>query len=339
VDKKEGFTMENVIKEYLEQAKVGRKQVHKNMTIFPLLSDYSLSLDYILLDEALGGGVIEVTEVDNHGAVPNLKVHNKSPRMVLILDGEELVGAKQNRIVNTTILSAGNATVVIPVSCVEQGRWTYNTPQFYSQERIMPSRMRAMKAEQVQRSVRTRGEFQADQSAIWQDISERAARRNAMSPSMAMAGIYEKDLPSLQEYLSHFTLVGSQVGAVFMINGKVVGVDAFGKPETFSKTFKKLVESYAMDAIDWLEEGKEDKSSKSEVTKFTAGMLKCQVEVHPSVGLGKDCRMESSHLTGFALSLDDQILHMCIFSRTDGQKEGQANSRRVRYSRRKQNRL
>jgi hypothetical protein len=271
------------------------------MALFPLLSDYSMSLDYILLDEALGGGVIEETEVDNHGAVPNLKVHNKSPRMVLILDGEELVGAKQNRIVNTTILIAGNATVVIPVSCVEQGRWAYKTPHFYRQERIMPSRMRAMKAEQVQRSVRARGEFQADQSAIWQDISERAARRNAMSPSMAMAGIYEKDMPSLQEYLSHFTLIGSQVGAVFMINGKVVGVDAFGKPETFSKTFKKVVESYAMDAIEWLEEGKEEKASKSEVTRFTEGILKCQVEVHASVGLGKDCRLESSYLTGFAL--------------------------------------
>jgi hypothetical protein len=331
--------MDNVIKEFLQQAKVGRKQVYKNMAIFPLLSDYSLSLEYILLDEALGGGVIEVTEVDNHGAVSNLKVHNKSPRMVLILDGEELVGAKQNRIVNTTILIAGDATVVIPVSCVEQGRWTYNTPKFYSQERIMPSRMRAMKAEQVQRSVRATGEFQADQSAIWQDISERAARRNAMSPSTAMAGIYEKDLPSLKEYLDHFNLVGSQVGGVFMINGKVVGVDAFGKPETFSKTFKKLVQSYAMDAIDWLEEGEDGKSSKSEVTRFTEGIFKCQVEVHPSVGLGKDCRMESGHLTGFALSLDDQILHMCIFSRTDGQKEGHTNSRMVRYSRRRQNRL
>lgn len=331
--------MQEVIRDYLEQAKVGRKQVYKNMAIFPLLSDYSLSLEYILLDEALGGGVIEVTEVDNHGAVPNLKVHNKSPRMVLILDGEELVGAKQNRIVNTTILIARNATVVIPVSCVEQGRWTYNTPQFYSQERIMPSRMRAMKAEQVQRSVRAGGEFQADQSAIWQDISERAARRNAMSPSMAMAGIYEKDLPSLQEYLSHFTLVGYQVGAVFMMNGKVVGVDAFGKPETFSKTFKKLVESYAMDAIDWLEEGRGDKSSKSEVTRFTEGIFKCQVEVHPSVGLGKDCRMESSHLTGFALALDDQILHMCIFARLEGFKGGSRTSRMARYSRRSQNRV
>ena len=114
--------MQEVIKEYLEKAKVGRKQVYKNMAVFPLLSDYSLISDYILLDEALGSGLIEVTEVDNHGAVPNLKVHNKSPRMVLILDGEELVGAKQNRIVNTTILIGANATVVIPVSCVEQGR-------------------------------------------------------------------------------------------------------------------------------------------------------------------------------------------------------------------------
>jgi hypothetical protein len=106
-----------------------------------------------------------VTEVNDHGAVPHLKPHNKSPPMVLILDGGELVGAKQNRIVNTTILIAGNATVVIPVSCVEQGRWAYNTPQFYSQERIMPSRMRARKSEQIHRSVRAHGEYQADQSA------------------------------------------------------------------------------------------------------------------------------------------------------------------------------
>jgi hypothetical protein len=100
--------MKKVIGNYLEQAKVGRKQVYKNMAVFPLLSDYSLSLEYLLLSEALGAGLIEVTEVDNHGAVPNLKVRNKSEQMVLILDGEELVGAKQNRIVNTTILIAGN---------------------------------------------------------------------------------------------------------------------------------------------------------------------------------------------------------------------------------------
>jgi hypothetical protein len=278
--------------------------------------------------------------VDSHGAVPNLKVHNKSPRMILILDGEELVGAKQNRIVNTTILVAGNATVVIPVSCVEQGRWAYKTSRFHSEERMMPSRMRAMKAQQVQQSVRAHGEYRADQSAIWHDIAERASRRDAASPSMAMAGIYEKDLPSLQEYLRHFSLIGFQVGAVFMINGKVVGMDAFGKPETFSKTFKKLVQSYAMDAIDWFEEGKDHKASKTKVTNFTKGVLECKAETHDAVGLGTDFRFESDKLTGFSLTLDGKVVHMSMFARELNARGGDDRfSRMARYSRRRQNRV
>ena len=75
--------MQEVIKEYLESAKFGRKQVYKNMAVFPLLSECALALEYMLLDEALGAGLVEVTEVDNQGAAPNLKVHNKSPSMAM----------------------------------------------------------------------------------------------------------------------------------------------------------------------------------------------------------------------------------------------------------------
>jgi len=156
---------------------------------------------------------------------------------------------------------------------------------------------------------------------------------------MAMAGIYEKDLPSLQEYLEHFSLIGSQVGAVFLINGKVVGMDGFGKPETFSKTFKKLVESYALDAVDWLEGEKEYMASRSEVAKFILGTLACSFETHAAVGLGTDCRLESSRLTGFALSLDDKVVHMSIFASPEDNKERSQTSRMARYSRRSQNRV
>jgi hypothetical protein len=62
---KGGTIMEEVIREYLESAKFGRKQVYKNMAVFPLLSEYSPALEYMLLDEALGAGLVEVTEVDN----------------------------------------------------------------------------------------------------------------------------------------------------------------------------------------------------------------------------------------------------------------------------------
>jgi len=196
-----------------------------------------------------------------------------------------------------------------------------------------------MKAEQVQRSVRASGEYQADQSALWADISERASRRQAMSPSMAMARIYEKDLPSLHEYLQHFSLVGYQVGAMFTINGEVVGMDAFGRPETFSKVFSKLVQSYALDAIDWIDGNKGDEFGRDDVTDFTKGIFSCKMETHDSVGLGTDCRLESEKLTGFALALDEKILHMSVFARVAGFQGRSQTARMARYSRRSRNRV
>ncbi|MDP2645525.1 MAG: hypothetical protein Q8P24_11340, partial [Desulfobacterales bacterium] len=309
--------MQNLINGYLEQIKIGRKQSNKNMTLFPLFSTYTLNLEYLLLDEALGQGVIEISEVDQGGSVPELKVVNNSAFMILILDGEELVGAKQNRIVNTTILVKENSTLVIPVSCVEQGRWSYDSPRFSSKERMMSANLRAMKSGHVQNSVRSTGEYRADQGAIWEEVASKASRRNAQSPSMAMSEIYEKDAPAINEYLKNFRLIDSQIGAIFMINGKVAGLDGFGKPDSFSKTFKKLVESYALDAIDWFEPEKEHKSSKSEVTDFIRASQASGIESHESVGLGIDLRMESKKITGFALSLDDQILHLCVFAKED----------------------
>lgn len=266
--------------------------------------------------------------------MPELKVVNKSPRMVLILDGEELVGAKQNRIVNTTILIPGETVVVIPVSCVEQGRWTYASSSFSSEKRMMSAGLRAMKSEQVRESLRTSGRHRSDQGALWCEISEKSTRRGAVSPSMAMSEIYEKDRPSLEEYVKHFHLIGSQVGAVFMIGGKVAGMDSFGKPETFTSVFKKLVESYALDAIDWYDPEREAKTRKGDVVAFLKDSLSAVPETRPAVGRGTDYRFSSEKVTGFALCLDEQVLHLSIFAKTNGMEHAAQGSRISRFSRR-----
>ncbi len=82
------------------------------------------------------------TEMNESGTVPELKLVNKSVEKVLVIDGEELRGAKQNRIVNASFMIAGNSEVIIPVSSVEQGRWSYRSRDFSSAEKIMPSSMR-----------------------------------------------------------------------------------------------------------------------------------------------------------------------------------------------------
>jgi ARG and Rhodanese-Phosphatase-superfamily-associated Protein domain len=56
------------------------------------------------------------------------------------------------------------------------------------------------------------------------------------------------------EYLKAFRPADCEVGPVFAINGKVVGVECFSYQQTFSKFFSKQVQSYALDALDWLED-------------------------------------------------------------------------------------
>ena len=333
--------MQDTINEFIGGLKLGRKQSYKNLTVFALLSDYNADSDYLTLDEALAKDLIEVGEVSRGGSVPELKVVNRSDRMVLILDGEELVGARQNRIVNTTILIAGNTTTVIPVSCVERGRWSYRSDKFSSENRLMASKLRAHKAAQVKQSLKHTGRFSSDQSAIWNQVEEMAMQRDAVSPSMAMSEIYRKEAPSLEKYVKHFDLTGSQVGAVFMINGKVAGMDCFGKPETFSKVFKKLVESYALDAIDSSGQDieKAKTGTKTEAGKFLEASAGCRVEARQSVGLGTDCRLDADGSTGFALAHEDRVLHMSLFAKVAENHQQIPGSRMIRFSHRRRRRF
>jgi hypothetical protein len=199
----------------------------------------------------------------------------------------------------------------------------------------MSSRFRAMKAEQVHQTVRQTGRYRADQEAVWEGIAQMAERRGAWSPSMAMAAIYEKERPLLQEYVGHFRLVDSQVGAVFLINGQVAGLEAFGNPGTFGKVFRKLLQSHALEALDGYEPEKETKPLKGKVNQFLANCLAADPEDRPSVGLGTDWRVENRKLTGLGLTHEGALLHLSLFNRTDGPGRVAPNCTMPRFTERR----
>ena len=111
---------------------------------------------------------------------------------------------------------------------------------------------------------------------------------------------------------------------------------ASGKSGTFEKTFKKIVESYALDAIDWYDSKVDSKKSKTKVNNFLKTANDAQVETHPSVGLGTDCRLDSNKCTGFALSHEDQVFHLSVFAREAGGKKPKPSSRMQRFSSRRE---
>lgn len=307
--------MEGLVQAFAGQLRVGEAQSYKNLTVYPLFSGRQAYLAYLTLEEALVRGAVEIGEVDTQGSVPELRLTNCSELMILILDGEELVGAKQNRIVNTTLLIPPGKTTIIPVSCVEQGRWVYTSKRFTSEDRLAASCLRAMKAEHVRHTVREFGEFRSDQGAIWDTIQDKVSRRGTLSASMAMADIYKQDKTSLEAYSRSLSPVSGQDGAVFLIGGRVAGMDCLGKPDTFKRVFRKLVESYALDALDH-GDGPESSGSRESVDAFVEVVARAKVEAHPSVGLGTDLRFDSPDCVGFALAYEDQLLHLSAFPRS-----------------------
>jgi hypothetical protein len=318
----------------METLKQGGKQSHLNLALFPLLSADGGDPDYLILEEALAQGVVEIREVSEGGNVPDLKLINKSSKKVLVVDGEELVGAKQNRIVNATFLIAGNAEVIIPVSCVEQGRWSYRTHKFASGEKVMPAAMRYSNQRNVAMNLKEGIGFRSDQGMIWNELALKSERMAVHSATGAMADLFEGQRDRLGEYLKAFRLVDCQVGAVFAINGEIAGLECFGHQQTFGRFFQKLVQSYALDALDWSGEEKEDPAPAASVRRFLEGVRRAPKKAYPSLGLGENVRVDGPFVSGAAMVHEGKLLHLSAFSHP-GQRESGTKVPFQRFSQRR----
>jgi len=194
----------SIIHDHLKTIEIGSSTTFENLTMYPLLGTSEPKLEYITLDEALAAKTASVTEVSESGSVPDLLFRNDGDIPVLLLDGEELIGAKQNRVLNLSILAPPSKTITIPVSCVEAGRWSRRTPEFQSSGRSMYARGRAAKSGQVSMSMRS-GHSRSNQSEVWRDISEKADRMSVASDTFENLTMYPL-LGTSEQKLDYTTL-------------------------------------------------------------------------------------------------------------------------------------
>lgn len=301
----------SVINDSLSQVKLGEPQVYQNLSMFPLIARETVEPNYRILDDELAQGCARVTEVSASGSVPELLFVNVCECPVLLLDGEELIGAKQNRILNLTVLAPANQDIVIPVSCVEQGRWHAESAEFSSAERTHYAAGRARQAANMTASLCEDGFRDGGQVDIWDDISEKAARMEGFSDTGASAAMYETHRARLEEYLKAFTAAENQSGALFAINGAVVGLDLFDSPKTLSDLLSKLVQSYALDAIDAGVKGAQ--FAPADAARLIEETAQARTERFKAIGEGEDLRVQGENLAGGALIVDERIVHLCVF--------------------------
>jgi hypothetical protein len=266
---------------------------------------------YLTLDDALPRG-FRIRETSETGSVPEVLVENPLPDDVLLYDGEELVGAKQNRILNVTVLAPAKATLPIPVSCVEQGRWARRSAVFAAAPHTANPRVRRRKAEALRAEPLARGMAQAD---VWEEVALTAARLDVHSPTAASADAFARHRPSLASLEERFALQAGQCGAVLAVNGHLC-LDAVSRPDAFARLWPKLRAGYLLDALDRLDQ---PAAGAYDLAAFLSAVTKADVTRRPSAGRGNDLRLHNGAVLGSGLELDGELLQLSAFGGSDHQ--------------------
>jgi hypothetical protein len=295
------------------EIRVGQPLRYKSLSVFPLFTELNGNIDYLLADEAIGEKLLTVEEVSEAGSVPDLLVENKGNTRVLFIEGEELIGAKQNRILNTSILVAAKSKARIPVSCVEQGRWGYKSKFFGSSGSHSPSKLRyAMKAS-VTLSLKAKQGRRSDQGKVWEEIAALQDAHGVESPTGAMSDTFDAYEDQVTEYREKLKYVDGASGMAVALGDKIVGCDLFDKPSTCQKVWDRLLSGHVFGALETKKSNKE--SEASDIEEMIKTTSHAAWELAEPIGEGTEYRAEFDHGEhASALMLDDSFVHGSVLA-------------------------
>jgi len=315
----------------LAAVRAGEAVTCRNLTMFPLLGGAAGDPTYRTLQQAVTGGTVSIREMGRGGSVPRLRLQNRGQHPVLLLDGEELLGAQQNRVLNLTIMAPAGATVVIPVSCVESGRWHAQTEEFAPSGRAHFAEGRARRMAQVTGAMRATGSHHSDQGQVWQEIAEKSRRMGAHSPTSAMAAMYDGNRTSLETFVKALKHAAGQAGAVFAVNGAVIGLELFDYPATCARLLPTLVRSYALDALDRRND-KAYPTDSTAVPRLLEEVSGAAGDTFKAVGMGEDLRLTGTNVIGGALLVEGRLVHLSAFMKDGVHRSARGNARATRGS-------
>lgn len=305
--------MNGTLRETLESIEVRKPVSRGPLHLFPLV-DGRVEVDGPApLGEALGGGWLRVEELDEGGSVPELRVVNLGVVDVLILEGDELIGAKQNRAVNSSVLVAAGSDLILPVSCVERGRWSRRSRTFSSGAAAPHPSLRHLKSRSVHDSLRRGRGHRSDQGAVWREVDRLAYLHGAPSPTEALqdtrAGISER-LAAFDDLQGR--LPEGARGVVVVLGERPALLEVLAGPRLFAKVFGKLLAGYALEALE--HEGGGGPPGLRAIEGFVARVASARQERHPAVGAGTDVRFATGETAGYALVAGGRLLHAAAFA-------------------------
>jgi hypothetical protein len=306
----------STINTYLaEQLTVGEPDIAGPLTVFPLFGPEPRQ-HYVSFSGGRSQGVV-VKELESGASVGDLLVENPTSLPVLLYEGEEVLGAQQNRTFDITVLVPPTAKLRLPVSCVEAGRWDHSRQDesFAPAPQVAYPELRRAKSRQVRQHVAVGLEARATQSAVWSEIDAKSRRLGALSVTGALHDVYESSRRKLNELTEAIQLRDGQIGMLAAVGGRVAVLDYVSRAGVFADLYTPLVQGYALDA---LEADEANPPSVEDARGFVALVLGTEPSERDSIGLGRDLRFAADGVAGSGLVVGEELTQVSAFPEDPG---------------------
>lgn len=310
-----------------DNMRIGTPDAHGPLTVFPLFGPPP-RLEYVAFAQGVQAGVV-IRELEKGAQVSDLLVINPTDVPVLLFEGEEVIGAQQNRTFDTSVLVPAGERLQVPVSCVEAGRWDGSRAhdQFAPAPQTAYPALRRLKNEAVRINAMRGHEPRAEQGEVWSEVAAKSARLETASMTGAMHDVFEGRRERLDEFVSAITLHEGQTGAIAAIGGKATVLDHVSRPDVFAAPHGPLVQGYALDALEATDEGPVDDDAAH---AFLRAVLASRLSEHDGIGLGRDVRFADRGVSGSGLVAGDEVVQVSAFAEGDGSSAVANSAARIR---------
>lgn len=288
----------------------------KSFGLLQFRTDEADTFDYISSDKAIKSDFIIVKEVNNQGSVNNLLVLNTSPHYVFFMDGDVLVGAKQNRVLNTSVLLEPESKSNITVSCIEQGRWRHKSEKFSKPDYIAPAMLRKQKNMNVNNNLKSGSSYYANQGDVWNSVNSYEARYDYKSNTSDLSELMEAKMADFDTFLKYFQCDNDANGLAMFSGDKVVSIEIFNRSDIYKEYFPKLIRATSMEIFYMdKEESKMQKDDAADILKMEMDRINnVRYNDFPGLAAGTERRYDSEEFSCHSLNYNDKQIHFSFLN-------------------------
>ena len=293
---------------------VQQPRIFRELTIYPISAgNIGDKTSYMTLDESGVKGLLKISEL-GRGQVPKVNVENLGNQKIFIMTGEIMTGAKQDRMsAHDVVLGKTKKPVVMPVYCVEQGRWVMKTKQFSAGGTAGTKKLRRSAVKKYK------------QGKIWSDVAEKSEKASVRNATGTMQAVYNdpKIRKEIARYVKAFEdlpqKTGNMVGFIVVSGARISNADIFANPRLLEGLWKKLLRASAVDAVTEKETKKQAPSLK-QIQGFINDGLSGEFNRIPNPGIGREFLIEGENgVSGSTLISRGSVVHLALFSKEKGE--------------------